>query len=68
MLAEVGKAAGERMPARIDDPGIWQDQPDEGHEQPVVRQLVDEEWTIGPPLYARALEIFCTKLAPLIRR
>ena len=55
MLAEVREAAAERVPAGVDDLRIRQDELDERHVQPVVRQLVDEERPIGPPLYARPL-------------
>src|SRR5690242_7125414 len=57
MLPEVGETAGERMAACIDDLRIGQDQLDERYVEPVVRQLVDEEWAIRSPLHARALEI-----------
>ncbi len=37
-----------------------------GHEQPVVGQLVDEERPVGPPLHAGALQIFLPKLVALV--
>ena len=37
-----------------------------GHEQPVVRQLVDEERLVGPPLHPRALQIFLAELLALV--
>ena len=58
MLLEVGKAAGERMAARIDDRGIGQDQVDQRHVQPVVGHLVDEQRAARPAMDAGAFEVF----------
>ena len=65
MLAEVREAAAERMASGIDDLGVRQDQLDEWDEQPVVRQLVDEERTVRPALDGGALQIFLAESAPL---
>jgi hypothetical protein len=58
MLLEVGKAAGHRMAARIDDRGIGQDQVDQRHVQPVVGHLVDEQWPPSPAMDTGAFEVF----------
>jgi len=58
MLSEVGEAAGERMTPGVDDLGVRQDQLDKRHEQPVVRQLVDEEGPVGAALDPCSFEIF----------
>ena len=42
VLLEAREAAAQRVPARIDDLGVGQDQLDQADVQPVVRQLVDE--------------------------
>ena len=61
MLLEIGEAAGERMPARVDNPRIGEDQPDQADMGPVVGQLVDEIGSIGEALHLRAVEIFLTQ-------
>ena len=43
MLPVIGKTAIERVPPRIDNLSMGQDQPDEGQIIPIVRQLIDEE-------------------------
>ncbi len=58
VLFEVGKAAAERVAARIDDPGIGQDQADERGVDPVVGQLVDKQRSVGAALDAGALQVF----------
>src|SRR4051794_16994975 len=68
MLAEIRQTAAERVPPSVDDLGIAQDQLDQRHVEPIVRQLVDEERPIGAALHACALEIFLTERAPLVRR
>src|SRR4051794_7036214 len=65
MLAEIGKAASERMSPRIDDLRVRQDQLDKRNEHPVVGQLVDEERAIGSPLDRGALQIFLAGRPPL---
>jgi hypothetical protein len=55
---KVGQAAAEGMAARVNDLRVGQDEMDERHEHPVVRQLVDEQWPIGPALHRRPPEIF----------
>ena len=57
VLLEVGEAAGERVPAGIDDLRLGKHQPDETNVQPIVRHLVDEEGPVRFALGARALEI-----------
>src|SRR3546814_6303195 len=56
MLAEIGPAAVEWMPPRVDDLRIRQDQADQRRIEPVVRQLVDIEGLARPALHRRAAQ------------
>src|SRR5579864_6742099 len=58
VLAEIGNASGQWVPARIDDSSVRQDRPYETDIDPVVRKLVDEEWAVGLALRCYATEIF----------
>jgi hypothetical protein len=66
MLLEVGEAAGERMPPRVDDSCVRQDQPDEADMGPVVGHLVDKEGPVGLALDPRPLEIFLAEPAQVV--
>ena len=68
VLTEIGEAASERVPPRIDDLGVGEHQLDEGHVEPVVGQFIDEERPVGAALHPRPLQIFDAKLAPFLRR
>ena len=61
MLAIIGEAAIERVPPRIDDFGVGQNQTDERQIIPVIGQLIDEKWLVGFTLDARALDELCAK-------
>src|SRR5207248_4516308 len=47
---------------------VRQHQVNEWHEQPVVRQFVDEIRSAGAALHTRALQILLAELASLVRR
>ena len=66
MLLEVGKAAAERVSARVDDLRTRQDQVDQADMHPVVGQLVDEERLVALALDAGAFEIFLAQRAQFV--
>ena len=68
VLLEVREAAGQRMPARIDDLRVRQDQVDQADVREVVRHLVDEERAIRLALDARALEVALARARAAQRR
>jgi hypothetical protein len=57
VLLEAGEAAGQRMPARVDELRVGQDQLDQADVQEIVRHLVDEERRIGLALDPRVPQI-----------
>ena len=65
MLAEVRETATKRMPPRVDDFGVGQDEMDKRHEHPVVRQLVDEERPVCASLDRRSFQILLAQCPPL---
>jgi hypothetical protein len=67
MLPVIGKTAIQRVPPRVDDFRIGQDQADERHIIPIVGQLVDEERLIGFALDAGAFDKFSTQPLGVLR-
>src|SRR5947209_8585878 len=59
---EIREAAGERMPANIDDFCVWQDQVNEARAPEIERVLVHEKGSRELPPSACALEIFFPEL------
>src|SRR5580698_4928227 len=60
------KAATERVPARVDDFGIWQYDMDEAHMHEISAGLVGKEGAVSFSVAAGQLQIFFTQCGPRI--
>src|SRR4029450_6787103 len=65
-LLPVGKAAGQRVAADVDDPGIGQDHAGDAYKDPVGGYRVGEKGLVRHPVDARSPKIIFAKRAKLV--